>query len=81
MPALGAPEGLSPRGAASTALRAALQQLIELALDELPGASEELGDPVSWVSYTDAGVLTSDEGILLHLTDGSEFQITIVQSR
>lgn len=32
-------------------------------------------------SYAEAMVLTADEGFVLRLSDGSEFQITIVQSR
>ncbi len=32
-------------------------------------------------SFEDAGVLTSDNGFVLRLQDGSEYQITVVQSR
>ena len=32
-------------------------------------------------SYEDEGILTMDEGIVLHLQDGSEFHITIQQVR
>jgi len=31
-------------------------------------------------TFADAGVLTSDQGLVLRLEDGSEFQITIQQS-
>lgn len=40
------------------------------------------GDPVKRVtSFEDAGVLTTNRGVVLELTDGSEYQITIVASR
>lgn len=32
-------------------------------------------------SYADGGYLTRDAGLVLRLADGSEFQITIVQTR
>jgi len=32
-------------------------------------------------TFEERGLLTSDEGIVLSLADGSEFQITIVRSR
>ena len=32
-------------------------------------------------SYADAGVLTSEAGLVVALTDGSEFQVTVVRSR
>lgn len=32
-------------------------------------------------TFKDAGVLTTDKGIVLKMEDGSEFQITIVQSK
>jgi hypothetical protein len=32
-------------------------------------------------SFQDCGLLTSDDGVVLRLGDGSEFQITIVRSR
>ena len=33
------------------------------------------------VTFRDAGLLTSNVGVVLRLADGAEFQITIVQSR
>lgn len=33
------------------------------------------------VNFIDTGLLTRDAGVLLKMEDGSEFQITIVQSR
>ncbi|MBL8765684.1 MAG: hypothetical protein JNM07_15710, partial [Phycisphaerae bacterium] len=32
-------------------------------------------------SYADGGYMTRDAGLVLRLADGSEFQITIVQTR
>ena len=32
-------------------------------------------------TYDEAGVLTTNAGLVVELTDGSEFQITIVRSR
>lgn len=32
-------------------------------------------------SFSDAGLLTTDIGLVLKFSDGSEFQLTIVQSR
>ena len=33
------------------------------------------------VRFKDAGVLTNNSGLILYLSDGAEFQITIVRSR
>lgn len=38
-----------------------------------------IGSTVS--SYEEAGVLTRDAGFVVHLEDGSEYQITVVKSR
>lgn len=32
-------------------------------------------------SFDDAGVLTTDQGIIVTMNDGSEFQLAVVQSR
>lgn len=34
----------------------------------------------SAISFEDAGILTRNRGVVLRMNDGSEFQITIVQS-
>ncbi len=39
------------------------------------------GDIQSIESFADRGVLTSNAGLVIRLTDGSEFQITIVKSK
>lgn len=44
--------------------------------------AEELTDAVSRVhTFEDEGVMTSDRGLLVTMTDGSEYQVTIVQRR
>lgn len=32
-------------------------------------------------TFEDEGVLTNNKGLVLHMRDGSEFQVTIVRSR
>ncbi len=46
--------------------------------DELP---DELADVKRVRTYADVGVLTQNAGLIVVLADGSEFQLTIVQSR
>ena len=38
-------------------------------------------DHTSVRSFRDAGLMTSDEGLVLYTADGSEFQLTIKQRR
>jgi hypothetical protein len=56
---------------------------------------EQLGDPrgdltdesgesvevLSAVSFEDAGLLTSNRGVVVRLADGSEYQVTVTRSR
>ena len=60
------------------ALNIAAASLEEDASAEVPDGIEELN---AIRTYAEAGVLTSNPGLVLHLDDGSEFQIEIVQSR
>ncbi len=46
-------------------------EVSDTALDELRNC----------VTFTDAGLMTLDDGLVLRMEDGSEFQITIRQSR
>lgn len=50
--------------------------------DEYP---EDLPDELSEVervqTYDEAGILTNNKGLVLRMQDGSEWQLTIVQSR
>ncbi len=42
----------------------------------------DAGDCVSSVrSYEEAGVLTADTGLVIRMTDGMEFQVTIKRSK
>lgn len=43
--------------------------------------NEDGQDFVSTSTFENAGVLTGDAGLVVRLGDGSEFQITVVQSR
>ena len=45
------------------------------------GEAEEADAIREVVTYEDAGVLTSNAGLVVHMNDGAEFQITIVRSR
>ena len=58
---------------------------IEAALLELQYTSGEDGEPIigqlkSAASFDDAGIMTRNRGVVFHMKDGSEFQITIVRS-
>jgi hypothetical protein len=62
--------------------RALLEMFEDIATDEELQASLDqpaLAD-AQVKTFEDAGLLTRDRGIVLSLKDGSEFQITIVQS-
>jgi hypothetical protein len=69
-----------------------IQELLHGLLDEIACMDEEdmdnagLSDTAilseaSVSTFGEAGLLTSDAGIVLRLEDGTEFQLTIVQSR
>jgi len=49
--------------------------------DALEAASTDLPLGLLAQSFDSAGVMTGSAGLVLTLRDGSEFQITIVQSR
>ena len=54
------------------------EHLAELLL----GGDSDLPEVVAdVVTFRDAGVLTNERGLVLKLADGSEFQVTIVQSK
>ena len=46
--------------------------------DEGHHGFEDAGGIASVVSFERAGLLTSNEGIIVRLADGSEFQVTVV---
>lgn len=52
----------------------------EIIAEALYQLADEAGLDLSLSSYGEAGILTTDEGIVLDLGD-SEFQVTIVRSK
>ena len=59
---------------------------IETLLAELPFAEGEDGEPIisgleSAVTFEEAGIMTMNKGVVFRMTDGTEFQVTVVQSR
>lgn len=72
-------------------LEEALMALIEETDEPLVGQTEDFdsdegpvfaeADVMSVSRLADSGLLTSNRGVLLRLSDGTEFQISIVQSR
>lgn len=56
----------------------ALNLLISGELDLVDTA---LGEVSNIETYAEAGILTRDSGLVLRMEDGSEFQITIKQSK
>ena len=59
---------------------AEFREILEEALGDYEPYKDEEG-----IAYTEtfanAGVLTSNEGLVVHLAGGTEFQVTIVRSR
>ena len=55
--------------------------IIEALMSSCYGIGEQPEDDVRIRTFEDAGVLTRDEGFTITLADGSEFQVTIKQSR
>lgn len=52
--------------------------------DDLLSVAEELSEELSIETvhtFAEAGVMTTNEGLVVGLDDGSEFQVTVVQSR
>jgi hypothetical protein len=59
-----------------------IQELIENALFLASEENDEEWEKVESIrSFDEEGVLTMNKGLVLRMEDGSEFQITIVQSR
>ena len=59
-------------------LNIAAASLAEDEYADVPDGIEELN---AIRTFAENGVLSSNSGLVLHLDDGSEFQVTIVQSR
>jgi len=68
-----------------------LQQTFKTLLDEISymdtddldqfDMPEELAEIERISTFDEAGVLTQDAGLVITMKDGSEFQLTIIQSR
>ena len=59
-----------------------IREALELVLNgELSLEDTDLEEIRVAQSFNEAGVLSGDEGLVLRMQDGSEFQITIHQSR
>jgi hypothetical protein len=55
------------------------QEFMQLLMAILDDAA---GDEVAeWDTFANMGVLTANKGLVVTMDDGSEFQLTIVQSR
>ncbi len=60
----------------------AIREALELVLNgELSLEDTALEETRVVRSFEEAGILSSDEGLVLRMQDGSEFQLTIRQSR
>lgn len=59
------------------------KELAEILRERLEGYSEDgLAYPIDIVkTFEETGLLTSNEGVVVRLTNGEEFQVTVVQSR
>ena len=66
-------------------LRALLDEALAVAIGEIDESEmtmpQELENLIRVESYEDAGILTTDAGMVLRFKRGEEFQITIVRSR
>lgn len=59
-----------------------LENLLASTLDSDSDAAEQLAERIAHVqTFVEAGVLTSDKGLVITTRDGQQFQITLVQSR
>jgi hypothetical protein len=61
-----------------------LQDWMRVHLEDNPSVETEDGDEMAVQSvstFDDAGLLTRNKGLVIRLEDGSEFQVTIVQSQ
>lgn len=52
---------------------AIIEAISETEIESIEGADVE--------SFADAGIMTTNRGVVVRMRDGSEFQVTIVQSR
>lgn len=59
-----------------------MREVLEMLLaGDVAREETEIDEAVSILSFEEAGVLTKDEGLVLRMRNGIEFQITICRSR
>jgi hypothetical protein len=61
-----------------------LQAILDGAIDGAASAVNEAFDPdgiQGVATYRDAGVMTMNNGLVVTMDDGTEFQLTVVRSR
>jgi hypothetical protein len=56
-------------------------EFVEYIDEALMWSSEETGMIIGSGSFASVGMMTSNEGLVVRMNDGSEFQITVVKSR
>ena len=56
-------------------------EFVEYLDEALMWSSEETGMIIGSASFQDVGMMTRNEGLVVRMNDGSEFQVTIVKSR
>ena len=56
------------------------EKLETILIDALEYYQDEEGSKIKTRTYSDVGMLTTDRGLVVTLPDGSQFQVTIVQS-
>ena len=61
--------------------RALMMTLAEAPDDYKTGEALDIEEVKSVRTFADVGVLTGNRGVVVTMKDGSEFQLTIVQSR
>jgi hypothetical protein len=81
------PDGDSEKGAVVATMNAAqlAETIVELVESYEESGADALGEPelegVEVKTFRDAALMTTDDGVVVTLRDGSEFQVSIVQSK
>ncbi|MGH9867089.1 MAG: hypothetical protein ACREAA_02850 [Candidatus Polarisedimenticolia bacterium] len=58
------------------------EAMVEFLYELIDNAAEEHEAPVRSVqTFEEVGMLTRDAGLVVTMTDGTEYQVTVVQSR
>ena len=58
-----------------------VEEALSLILNGLCGVDDTSLESCTVRTYEEAGLLTYNRGVVIRLSDGSEYQLTIVQSR